>query len=68
MTPLTLRIEGMSCSHCLAAVQKSLTSLAGVRVERVQLGRATLQYDPDVVDPARIVAAVAAAGYPATSA
>jgi copper chaperone CopZ len=63
---LTLHIEGMSCGHCLHAVNRALTELPGVEVESVRMGRAELQYDDQRTDPARIEAAVADAGYRAT--
>jgi len=68
VTPLTLHIEGMSCGHCLYAVQRALTELPGVELESVRMGRAVLRYDEGATDPSRIEAAVADAGYRATAA
>jgi len=65
---LTLRIEGMSCGHCLNAVNRALTGLAGVEVESVRIGRADVRYDEQVLDSTRIQAAVSEAGYRATGA
>jgi copper chaperone CopZ len=65
---LTLHIEGMSCGHCLHAVSRALTELAGVELESVRMGRAELRYDEQQTDPTRIEAAVADAGYRATAA
>lgn len=66
MEHLTLHIEGMSCGHCLNAVNRALAELPGVQVESVRMGRAELQYDERQLNPARIEAAVADAGYRAT--
>ncbi|HKT58865.1 MAG TPA: cation transporter [Gemmatimonadales bacterium] len=66
MRHLTLHIEGMSCGHCLNAVSRALTELPGVEVESVRIGRADLRYDEQQLNPARIEAAVADAGYRAT--
>jgi copper chaperone CopZ len=66
MSPLTLHIEGMSCGHCLNAVNQALSALPGVSDLRVRMGRADLQFDPAAIDPPRIAAAVTAAGYRAT--
>ena len=33
----TLTIEGMSCSHCTAAVEKALSCIPGVRSVKVDL-------------------------------
>ncbi len=68
MQHLTLHIEGMSCGHCLHAVSRALTELPGVEVESVRMGRADLRFDEQQVNPARIEAAVADAGYRATGA
>ena len=65
MQDLILRIEGMSCGHCLNAVNQALNGHPGVRLGSVQMGRAELQFDPTITDPDRIVAAVEAAGYQA---
>ena len=67
MTNLTLRIEGMSCGHCMNAVNRALAGLPGVKVESVRMGRADLRYDERTTDPRRIEAAVAEAGYQATA-
>ena len=66
MQTLVLHVEGMSCSHCLNAVNQALARLEGVRVESVQVGRARVEYDPEVVTPAAVAAAVTAAGYRAS--
>lgn len=63
MRTLTLTISGMSCSHCLNSVNQALSSLSGVVVRGVQMGRAEVAYDPDVIEPARVIASVEAAGY-----
>jgi len=63
MKNTVLAIGGMSCGHCLNAVNKALGSTLGVRVEAVQIGRASLRYDEKLTDLSRITAAVEAAGY-----
>src|SRR3954469_14557094 len=68
MKDLTLHIEGMSCGHCLNAVNRALGSLPGVQVESVQMGRAALRYDETRTTPGAVAAAVADAGYRATTA
>jgi len=65
---LTLHIEGMSCGHCLNAVNRALAALPGVEIESVKIGRADLEYDEHTLDQSRIEAAVSDAGYRATSA
>lgn len=61
-----LKIEGMTCGHCQAAVKKALEKVAGVRAADVDLanGRATVEGAADV---AALVAAVEDEGYRATA-
>ena len=66
MTPLTLHIEGMSCSHCLNTVNKALAAVPGITDLSVRIGRADLRYDPNTTDPVRIAQVVNAAGYRAS--
>ena len=60
---LTLQIDGMSCGHCVARVQKALSKLEGVDVRNVAVGLAEMSYDPSRVSPGQILEAVDAAGY-----
>ena len=63
MTRTTLKIDGMSCGHCVTAVKKALLDLDGVTVESVAVGTATVQYDPAVASPEKIAEAIGDAGY-----
>ncbi len=62
-----LKIQGMSCSHCSAAVERALKGVAGVTDAKVDLqgARATVQGSASVAD---LVAAVAEEGYTAAPA
>lgn len=62
----TLHISGMSCGHCVRAVDTALRDLDGVTVEAVQIGEATVQFDPATVAPDRILATLEDEGYDAT--
>lgn len=66
MRPLTLHIEGMSCGHCLNAVNQALSGKPGVEVESVRMGRADLAYDEAVTTAEAVAALVTDAGYTAT--
>ena len=68
MHKLTLHIDGMTCGHCLNAVNQALVAAPGVRLESLRIGRAELTYDEDVTSPAAIEGAVGEAGYTATGA
>jgi copper chaperone CopZ len=63
MEKLTLQIDGMSCGHCVARVEKALSSLAGVAVKKVEVGSAEMSYDPSRVAPDRILEAVDRLGF-----
>ncbi len=67
MKDVTLHIEGMSCGHCLNAVNRALASVPGVEIQSVQMGRATVRYDETQTTPAQLTAAVSEAGYRATA-
>jgi copper chaperone CopZ len=66
MQDLTLHIEGMSCGHCLHAVNRALAAVPGVEIGSVRIGRAELRYDERAIDAERIAEAVTGAGYRAT--
>ena len=67
MKPLTLHITGMSCGHCLNAVNAALAKLDGVAVKSTRIGRAEVEFDPGKVSPVVITAAVEDAGYSAVA-
>ena len=66
MKSLVLHIEGMSCGHCLNAVNQALAKLPGAKPIQVRIGRADIEYDEAVTTPQAIAEAVRSAGYPAT--
>jgi copper chaperone CopZ len=68
MLKLTLHITGMTCGHCLQAVNDALASKPGVRLESLRIGRAVVSYDEQTTDPAAIEGVIADAGYTAISA
>ena len=61
----TLRIEGMHCAGCSAAVEKALNGVDGVESAKVNLATETalVTFDPRAVGYADFAAAVDAAGY-----
>ena len=46
MEKVEFTIEGMTCEHCVRAVRGRLEHTPGVKVENVQVGTATIEYDP----------------------
>ena len=65
MEKKTLKVEGMSCDHCVKAVTKAVSDLSGLAKVKVDLKDATVafEYDPAVTGLKEIEAAIAEAGY-----
>ena len=63
MKDITLAISGMSCGHCLNAVNKAIAAVPGVEIKSVQIGKAEVRVsDASGADQA-VKAAVENAGY-----
>ncbi|MEU4541192.1 cation transporter [Streptosporangium sp. NPDC023825] len=60
----TYTVTGMTCGHCVSSVKEEVGEVAGVTGVDVDLttGLMTVQSESPI-DPARIAAAVAEAGY-----
>ena len=56
-------IEGMSCRHCIDAVEGELRQVDGLTVEEVGIGHARVRYDTQTATPEAIEAAIGEAGY-----
>lgn len=69
-TSTQLRVEGMHCDSCVALIEETLTEQAGVSAASVDLesALAVVEYDPAVVGPDQLRAAIGEAGYTATAA
>jgi copper ion binding protein len=63
METMTMRIDGMSCAHCVKAVRDALGEVPGVQVRQVDVGTATVAFDPAVARPEQVADAVRDAGY-----
>ncbi len=65
---ITLGVDGMTCAACQARVQRTLQRLPGVADASVNLmmANAAITYDPAVVSPEALVAAVVDTGYAAS--
>ena len=65
MERVTMEIGGMSCGHCVRAVEQALGVVEGVRVEVVKIGGTTVEYGAAVASPERIRRAIEEQGYQA---
>ncbi|MGH9414910.1 MAG: heavy-metal-associated domain-containing protein [Terriglobales bacterium] len=65
MERLRMKIAGMTCGHCVKAVERVLTETPGVKVGKVQVGAAEMEYEPGVISPAEIARRIGDEGYTA---
>jgi len=65
MEKQTLKVQGMSCEHCVKAVTEALSELPGLADIKVDLkgGAASFSYDPAKTGLEKIKAAIVEAGY-----
>src|SRR3954467_1225103 len=67
MSSLELPITGMTCASCASRIERRLNKLEGVSASvNYATEKATVDYDPDAVEPRQLLTAVEAAGYQAT--
>jgi P-type Cu+ transporter len=64
-TQTSMLISGMTCASCVRRVERGLEKLEGVQTAEVNLAteRARVNYDPSIVSPADLRAAVEKAGF-----
>ncbi len=63
MTEIILKIEGMSCQHCVMSVKKALGSVRGVSSAEVSVGSAKIVFDESKTGKEDITLAIQKAGY-----
>ena len=63
MSTTTYRVEGMTCSHCVASVTEEVSEVAGVAGVAVELETGALTVTGEGVEDDAVRAAVAEAGY-----
>jgi copper chaperone CopZ len=62
---IRLSIQGMHCGACVSRVTKALSGVEGVRVDSVEVGSATVEFDPAAVTVEQIAGAVDRIGFKA---
>ncbi len=62
-----LKIEGMSCGHCVMHVQSALEDVPGVKSAKVDLLERSAMVEGENLDDQALRAAVADAGYKVVS-
>jgi copper chaperone CopZ len=58
-----IRVEGMTCQHCVMAVQKALNDVPGISVKVVRIGAVVFSTDDIERAEKRVRQAITAAGY-----
>lgn len=67
MTEVKVKIDGMSCMHCVGRVKQALSGLAGVADANVEVGSASVKFDETKLKKEDIETAVKKAGYKVTA-
>lgn len=65
MRTVKLKIDGMSCGHCVGQVTAALKAVPGTEVLGVRVGSADVRYDEARTGAPALARAVTSAGYPA---
>jgi copper ion binding protein len=63
MPEINLKMEGMSCQHCVMSVNKAVDSIEGVTSYEVSVGSARLIFDDSKTSRDDIVSAIEKSGY-----
>ena len=58
----TIKIDGMSCNHCIMSVKKNLSKL-DLKQFKVEIGSAEVEFDESEVNEDEIVKSIEEAGY-----
>jgi copper chaperone len=62
---VTLKVEGMSCGHCVKSIENSVSAISGVDKVDVQLdsGTVNVEFNKDVVVIEQITSTIEDQGY-----
>lgn len=63
MEAVHLNIEGMTCEHCVRAIDGRLRKTPGVEVEKVVVGAVDIRYDPARISMEEISEVISDEGY-----
>ncbi len=58
----TIKIDGMSCNHCVMSVEKNLSKLNLNKV-KVEIGSVEVEFDESKVNEKEIIETIEEAGY-----
>ncbi len=63
MSEVIIKIDGMSCQHCVMRVKKAIDAVDGVASSVVEIGSADVTFDESQTSEDDIKSAINAAGY-----
>lgn len=63
LTAISIKVEGMSCQHCVMRIKKALDALKGIQDSDVQIGLVKVKFDEKNVKKEDIEKAITNAGY-----
>lgn len=63
MAETDIKIDGMSCQHCVAAVKKALEKVPGIIESKVEIGHALVKYDDAKTKEIDVKRVIEEAGY-----
>lgn len=68
MKSITVNIQGMSCGHCSAAVERAVKGIQGINDIKVSLAdkNAQISFDENKTDTTAILSAITEEGYQAS--
>ena len=68
MSTREFTVTGMTCQHCVTSVTTEVSAVAGVTGVAVDLEHGQVSVTGEKIDPQKVVAAIAEAGYQASPA
>jgi copper chaperone len=63
MASAEIKVEGMSCQHCVMSVKKAVEGLDGITSSNIEIGKVAVEYDESKLSQDAIEAAITGAGY-----
>lgn len=63
MKEALIKVDGMSCQHCVMRIKKAVDSLDGIVNSDVQIGLVKVSFDENKIDLDIIKKAISGAGY-----
>lgn len=63
MKQVTLQVSGMSCQHCVSAIEKALRDIGAAGRVNLQDGSVTVEYDESKITLDAVKAAIEDQGY-----